>query len=101
MAQLDEQERTILDAYTADLYVATTAQLDLQGMTSMGYDGDHELVVGGYKQASAGAGVGRDAASPPACSAHRGRLGCVGGCAAALPANPALPDRNRAAHAGG
>lgn len=45
-------ERDILSAFCCDLYVATPAELDLRGMHSMGFEGAHELVVGGFKQAS-------------------------------------------------
>ena len=37
-------------AYLSDLYVAPLDRLSMRGMVSTGYEGDHELVVGGYTQ---------------------------------------------------
>ena len=53
--QLTSDEREVILALTRDLFVAPTEALSLPGMLSLGYRGDHELVVGGYSQASAGA----------------------------------------------
>eukprot|EP00884_Botryococcus_braunii_P001035 jgi/Botrbrau1/10932/Bobra.0025s0105.1 len=47
---LDESEAEIVDAYFCDLYNAPLDRLSLAGMVSDGFDGDHELVCGGYYQ---------------------------------------------------
>ncbi|EFN52584.1 hypothetical protein CHLNCDRAFT_138597 [Chlorella variabilis] len=48
--QLEAMERQIVEAYLVDLYVTTTDRMSLKGSVSSGYDGDHELVVGGFGQ---------------------------------------------------
>ena len=40
-------QRQIIDCYASDLYVCAMDKLSLSGCISNGYDGDHELVVGG------------------------------------------------------
>jgi len=40
----------LVRCYLSDLYVADMEECSLRGMISMGYDGDHELVCGGYRQ---------------------------------------------------
>lgn len=47
---LKEDESEILDSYIVDSYVAVPDRMSLQGMVSMGYEGAHELVSGGYSQ---------------------------------------------------
>lgn len=44
------QEEVVVNAFTADLYVATLDKLSLRGSVTSGFDGDHELVLGGYSQ---------------------------------------------------
>lgn len=41
-----------MEAYCCDLYVATLDAMSLKGMVSTGFSGPHELVSGGFKQAS-------------------------------------------------
>lgn len=52
--QLSEREREIVNSYNVDLYVATLDQLSLRGMYSDGYEGSHDLVVGGMSQVGGG-----------------------------------------------
>merc|ERR1711865_909235 len=40
----------LVRCYLSDLYVADMTECSLRGMVSEGYDGDHELVQGGYRQ---------------------------------------------------
>ncbi len=47
---LTELQHKIVSCYASDLYVATQDKLSLRGSISQGYDGDHELVQGGYGQ---------------------------------------------------
>jgi len=47
---LRDDDLKLFWAFNADLYNATMDQLSLKGMVSEGYSGDHELVIGGYKQ---------------------------------------------------
>jgi hypothetical protein len=47
------QEQTVVNAFTADLYVATLNRLSLRCSVTSGFDGHHELVLGGYSQVSA------------------------------------------------
>ena len=42
-------ESQIIDALFSDLYVAPMDALSLTGMVSEGFEGDHELVMGGFK----------------------------------------------------
>lgn len=44
------QEEAVVNAFTADLYVTTLGNLSLRGSVTSGFDGDHELVLGGYSQ---------------------------------------------------
>ena len=47
------QEEGVVNAFTADLYVATLDKLSLRGSVTNGFDGHHELVLGGYSQVTA------------------------------------------------
>ena len=47
------QEQEVVNAFTADLYVATLDKLSLRGSVTNGFDGHHELVLGGYSQVGA------------------------------------------------
>ncbi len=49
---LSPQENDIMDAYLTDLYATTLNKMSLAGMVSDGFDGDHELIKGGYCQVS-------------------------------------------------
>eukprot|EP00887_Chlorella_sp_A99_P004508 scaffold34.g4508.t1 len=64
--EITPDERDIVEAFCADLYVTTQDQLDLGGSVAEGYDGDHELVVGGFKQVvdALARGVAEDRAEP-------------------------------------
>ena len=42
-----------MEAYLSDVYVTTLDKMSIRGMVSNGFDGDHELVVGGYSQVGA------------------------------------------------
>ena len=44
------QEEGVVNAFTADLYAATLDKLSLRGSVTNGFDGHHELVLGGYSQ---------------------------------------------------
>lgn len=44
------QEEAVVNAFTADLYVTTLGNLSLRGSVTSGFDGDHELLLGGYSQ---------------------------------------------------
>lgn len=48
--QLTPHSERIVRCYMSDLYVAPLDQISLRGAISWGYDGDHELVLGGYHQ---------------------------------------------------
>ncbi|KAK3239773.1 hypothetical protein CYMTET_50326 [Cymbomonas tetramitiformis] len=50
--KVDATESDLIRAFMTDLYAMEMKDLSLKGMVSEGYDGDHELVVGGYKQVS-------------------------------------------------
>lgn len=63
--QLPPEERQVVEAFAVDMYAATLEDLSLRGTVSNGYEGDHELVAGGYCQVLpgvvAGAAKGRAA----------------------------------------
>jgi len=47
---LPTEVEELVTCYLSDLYVADMKECSLRGMVSEGYDGDHELVQGGYRQ---------------------------------------------------
>lgn len=49
---MSNMEREICECFNSDLYATTLDNLSLKGSVSNGYSGDHELVLGGYKQVS-------------------------------------------------